>query len=218
MKKITALMAFVLLFGLILVACERSAASTVVTPTNPELNFPINTAPMIEDIVHMTQTALAGAGGTLSTPAPMSQGTAQPTQASQPHEVASPTATVTQVAPTATSTTTGKIKCVSDVYLGNDHPSLYTFGICAVVKDTNVTIQTNRFPPNTNFTVRMGASGTHGEGGIVVGTTNSGKGGTMQATYAIPNSLKGSTRIDMKIEFPDHIHYAFNFFWNKSTP
>ena len=49
-----------------------------------------------------------------------------------------------------------------------------TFSIVSVVPDTSVTIKTYNFPADDTFTVRMGAYGTLGIGGIVVTTTDSG--------------------------------------------
>ncbi|HSV85079.1 MAG TPA: hypothetical protein VLH85_00795 [Levilinea sp.] len=92
-----------------------------------------------------------------------------------------------------------------------------TFNIQAVVRDVSVTILSNNFPPNQTFTVRMGAYGTRGISGIVVGTTNSGAGGSFVETYTIPASLAGSTRIAIRLESSLGF-YAFNWFWNNTTP
>jgi hypothetical protein len=85
------------------------------------------------------------------------------------------------------------------------------------VQDTTVTILTNNFPPNQTFTVRMGAYGTQGVGGTVVATTNSGAGGSFVESYPIPASLAGSTRIAIRLESPQGF-YAYNWFWNNTTP
>jgi hypothetical protein len=92
-----------------------------------------------------------------------------------------------------------------------------TFNIQSVVQDTTVTILTNNFPPNQTFTVRMGAYGTQGVGGTVVATTNSGAGGSFVESYPIPASLAGSTRIAIRLESPQGF-YAYNWFWNNTTP
>ena len=52
--------------------------------------------------------------------------------------------------------------------------SIPTFSIVSVVADTSVTIKTYNFPADQTFTVRMGAYGTLGVGGIIVTTTDSG--------------------------------------------
>jgi hypothetical protein len=92
-----------------------------------------------------------------------------------------------------------------------------TFSIVSVVTDKTVTIKTNNFPANDTFTVTMGVYGTKGIGGIVVGTTNSGKGGSFVATYNIPSSLAGSSRIAIRLQSPTSGYYAYNWFYNDTT-
>jgi hypothetical protein len=88
-----------------------------------------------------------------------------------------------------------------------------TFGISSVVRDSKVTISTNNFPAGVDFVVKMGAYGTMGVGGTEVGTTNSGSGGTISATYNIPDSLKGADRIAIRMESSSG-YFAYNWFWN----
>lgn len=92
-----------------------------------------------------------------------------------------------------------------------------TFSIAAVVRDATVTIQTYNFPANDTFTVRMGAYGTQGIGGIVVDTQSSGSGGSFSATYAIPAELAGSYKIAIRLESPTSGYYAFNWFYNNTA-
>lgn len=92
-----------------------------------------------------------------------------------------------------------------------------TFSISAVVKDSTVTIKTNNFPANKDFTVRMGKIGTKAIGGVVVATTNSGSGGTFTATYNIPDSLKGLKQIAIRMDASGGF-FAFNWFWNTTSP
>ena len=91
------------------------------------------------------------------------------------------------------------------------------FSIKAVVRDDKVTILTNNFPKDMTFTVRMGAYGTKAVGGTVVGTTESGAGGAFEATYTIPDSLKGSQRIAIRLDGSGG-YFAFNWFWNNTFP
>ena len=60
-----------------------------------------------------------------------------------------------------------------------------TFSIVTVKPGESVTIRTNNFPPGQAFTVRMGPYGTYGINGEIVGTTDSGAGGSFEATYSI---------------------------------
>jgi hypothetical protein len=92
-----------------------------------------------------------------------------------------------------------------------------TFSITAVVKDSTVTILGKNFPANDKFTVTMGAYGTKGIGGIVVDTTDSGAGGAITKTYTIPDSLKGSHRIAIRLQSPTSGYFAYNWFFNNST-
>lgn len=96
-----------------------------------------------------------------------------------------------------------------------------TISIVSVVKDTSVTIKTNNFPANTDFTVRMGPFGTQGVGGTIVGTTPSGSGGTFQVTYNIPAALAGSSTIAIRLDSTTGFYYSYNWFYNDpsvSTP
>jgi hypothetical protein len=92
-----------------------------------------------------------------------------------------------------------------------------TFSITGVVRDKTVTILTNNFPANDSFTVTMGPYGTKGVGGIVVGTQASGNGGSFTATYNVPASLAGSSRIAIRLQSPTSGFFAYNWFWNNTT-
>ena len=97
-----------------------------------------------------------------------------------------------------------------------------TFRIVSVNADQDVTVETNNFPANQTFTWTMGAMGTQGINGIVVNSAwNSGNGGTMTATFAIPAQLKGSYQISIRAQ-TGHTHpynpfYAYNWFYNNTT-
>jgi hypothetical protein len=91
-----------------------------------------------------------------------------------------------------------------------------TFSISAVSRNDTVTIVTNNFPAGQTFNVRMGAFGTLAVGGIEVATTDSGDGGSFTATYNVPDSLKGSQRIAIRMDSPQGF-FAFNWFWNNTT-
>lgn len=93
-----------------------------------------------------------------------------------------------------------------------------TISITSVVTDQTVTVQANNFPANQNFVVTMGPMGTQAVNGTVVATTNSGVGGTFSATYNIPDSLKGSERIAVRLQTSHaYPYYAYNWFWNNTT-
>ncbi len=96
--------------------------------------------------------------------------------------------------------------------------SIPTMSISSVVTDTTVTVQTHNFPANQNFVVTMGPFGSRGVNGIVVGTTNSGVGGSFSATYNIPAQLKGSRQVAIRMQTTHaYPYFAYNWFWNNTT-
>ena len=93
-----------------------------------------------------------------------------------------------------------------------------TFSVTTVVVDSTVTVTTSNFPANYDFTVRIGAYGTLGIGGTVVATTNSGSGGSFSATYNIPDALKGSSRLAIRMDSTTGGFFAYDWFWNVTVP
>jgi hypothetical protein len=89
------------------------------------------------------------------------------------------------------------------------------FFITAVQKDTTVSIKAYNLPKDTDFTVLMGKMWTMGINGIEVTTLNSGEGGTLEATFAIPAELAGEQRIAIRLQ--GEVYYAYNWFWNNTT-
>ena len=89
------------------------------------------------------------------------------------------------------------------------------FFITAVEKDTTVSIKAYNLPKATDFTVLMGKMWTMGINGIEVTTLNSGEGGTLEATFAIPAELAGEQRIAIRLQ--GEVYYAYNWFWNNTT-
>jgi len=92
-----------------------------------------------------------------------------------------------------------------------------TFKISSVVRDDTVTIQTHNLPPDLDFTVRMGYYGSLGIGGPVVDTINSGDGGSQSLTFTIPDELKGSRQIAIRMESGSPGFFAYNWFWNNTA-
>lgn len=92
-----------------------------------------------------------------------------------------------------------------------------TFSITDVTKDTSVTIRTANFPANDNFDVLMNYMGTRGVGGTKVATFASGTGGTLAATFNVPDFLKGQSQIAIRLQSPTSGYFAFNWFWNNTT-
>lgn len=91
------------------------------------------------------------------------------------------------------------------------------FSISAVVEDQTVTIQANNFPAHDTFRVTMGYYGSYGIGGVVVGFTDTGAGGSFVASYSIPSTLTGQYRIAIRLQNPTSGYYAYNWFYNNTT-
>jgi len=95
-----------------------------------------------------------------------------------------------------------------------------TFAITAVQRDSTVTIAPANFPPNDTFRVRMNWMHTRGIAGAVVQTVTTDASGTLSATtYSIPDFLKGSYQIAIRLEsinYPNY--YAYNWFYNNNAP
>ncbi len=96
-------------------------------------------------------------------------------------------------------------------------PHVPTFTITDVVADSTVTIQTKNFPPGEDFNVRMNFYGTLGIGGTIVDTINSEEGGTLTATFLIPDALHGQYRVAILLESSASGYYAYNWFYNNHT-
>jgi hypothetical protein len=87
-----------------------------------------------------------------------------------------------------------------------------------VDEDNSVTIQAQNFTKDDTYTVRMGAYGTKGIGGIVAGSQATDNTGAFTATYTIPAALHGSVRIAIRLDSDTTGYYSFNWFWNNDAP
>ena len=92
-----------------------------------------------------------------------------------------------------------------------------TISIVSVEEDQKVTVKTYNFPADKDFDVLMGMIGTRGVGGIKVTTINSGAGGTFEATFNIPEELKGLYQIAIRMQTSNGVYYAYNWFYNNIT-
>lgn len=91
-----------------------------------------------------------------------------------------------------------------------------TISITAVQRGQSVSFQTYNYPAGQAFTVRMGKMGTLGLGGEVVGTFNSGNGGSMPGVFNIPPALKDEYQIAIRLD-SNQGYYSFNWFYNNTT-
>lgn len=102
------------------------------------------------------------------------------------------------------------------IYGYKDIPS---FSIKSVVRDQTVTVVTYNFPSKDQFQVTMGPMGTRGKYGYIISTINSGSGGSQTFTFNIPAPLKGSYQISIRFQsVSGSRYYAYNWFFNKTTP
>ena len=94
-----------------------------------------------------------------------------------------------------------------------------TISITSVQAGETVTIQTHNFPPNMTFNVTLGKMYTRGIGGISVGQIHSGSGGSLTATFDIPDGLKNDARISIRAQTGHaNPYYAYNWFYNNTAP
>ena len=103
----------------------------------------------------------------------------------------------------------------SDGNVGGIGSATVSFSIVTVKEDESVKLQTSNLPANVKFNVYMGKTGTEGEDGILVGTLSDSKGGTVTATFDIPEELWDRSKIDIRIENNPLEMSAFKTFENK---
>ena len=219
MKKSITLALFIIL-AILITGCVRPASGpTVKVPTQSGQSNPVSTqSALMKEIIAGTQTAMALASG--ATPVAgatvvagtkvSSYGTTTPVYSSPTPGTASAT-----IYPTLTP---GPPPVIEPTYIsGSASNAEAKFDITKVVQDWSVTIQTTTYyPANNSFTVRMGPYGSLGVNGIIVGFTNSGRGGIFTATYMIPTALRGSSQIHIRMD-GDNGFFSYNWFYNTTT-
>jgi len=92
-----------------------------------------------------------------------------------------------------------------------------TFSITAVTQGVSVSILTANFPAGDTFNVTMGAYGTQGIGGVLIGTISSGAGGSFATSFSIPASLASAYRIAIRLQSPTSGYYSYNWFYNNTS-
>ncbi|PKN90119.1 MAG: hypothetical protein CVU45_04190, partial [Chloroflexi bacterium HGW-Chloroflexi-7] len=88
--------------------------------------------------------------------------------------------------------------------------------IVSVNQDVSVTVSGVNFPADMTFTVRMGPFGTLGIGGTVVGTKEPSSSTSFTATYNIPASLVGASKIAIRFDGQNG-YYSYDFFVNNAS-
>ena len=89
-----------------------------------------------------------------------------------------------------------------------------TISIVGVTVNDRVTIQTNGFPSNLTFDVRMGEFTTLGVDGIVVDTITTSTAVSEVFTFEIPSELYPNDKIAIRLDSSTHSYYSFNWFYN----
>jgi hypothetical protein len=239
LKKIILILVSSLLVIAFLSACTLPATTAPVAPTVQKaaptsapptlaIKTPIPTATKVasfQEILSGTQTALAIINGGTPEEATLEPLPGETQEASAMN--GTPEAQISPISPLVTTSGTPATTAFANatqlvktatatpiiVAVFQGIPGVPTFGILKVTRDASVTIQTNEFPANTKYVVKMGPAFSYALGGTVIGTFESGKGGTANNTFNIPTDLKGSDRIDIRVEFPDG-RYSYNYFYN----
>ncbi len=109
---------------------------------------------------------------------------------------------------------TGATGGTSDDFNDGGTSDIPTIAILSVEEDQSVTLKTHNFPSGRDFQVLMGEMGTRGIDGIQVTTFNSGAGGSLTKTFEIPEALEGESQIAIRLQTPDSVFFAYNWFYN----
>ena len=132
--------------------------------------------------------------------------TSVPTEEPAPTSTLAPTATTvvlpTQIPATPTATATAKPK-----------PLIWIIG---VEKNAAVTVQTENFPANQVFKIRVGPFETFFKDFVEVGTINSGNGGVFKFTVLLPEKVKDVEKITVRLDSKEG-EYAYNYFKNETS-
>jgi LysM repeat protein len=92
------------------------------------------------------------------------------------------------------------INATADGNTGGEGTPNLTFSVTSVNDDDWVKIKTSNLPANVTFDVLMGKAGSKGINGIKVGTLRDSKGGSVKATFDIPEALQGRSKLDIRLE------------------
>lgn len=212
---------FIIIIALLVIlpACTRTASSppTEIGGEEGEMDFPVlteigPTQPPLE--FFGTQTFQAKIGGE-ATQTPVIVESSSSTQ--EPEAVAEEADSPEESVATATSSLSESTSSspAFPVFPGYG-PGFPTFGVRGVIRDQSVTIQANDFPANQSYSIYMGPMNTGAVNGIHIDSRETNEGGTYIDTYDIPDDLKGSDQIAIRIEFSGG-RYAVNWFFNNTT-
>ncbi len=106
------------------------------------------------------------------------------------------------------------INASADSNTGGEGSPTFSFRVTSFKKNDWVRIKTSNLPANVTFDVRMGRAGSEGINKTKVGELRSNNGGSVTATFDIPDSLEGRA-IDIRVENKALGMAAFVLFKNK---
>lgn len=89
------------------------------------------------------------------------------------------------------------------------------FDVIAVVKDQSVTIRTRDFPIRTDFVVRIDKAGKRAKDGPVAGEFYSQTGGEQEATFSIPEAVRGQGILAIRLDSGEN-YTADSWFFNRT--
>lgn len=112
------------------------------------------------------------------------------------------------------STSNWFINATADGNTGGVGMSTLSLSLQSVSEDDWVKIKASNLPANVSFDVSMGKSGSKGVNGIKVGTLRNSSGGSVKATFDIPEELQGRSELDIRIENKALGFYAYLTFEN----
>jgi len=85
--------------------------------------------------------------------------------------------------------------------------------ILSVEQDKTVKARAEGLPANQTFTIRIGTYANFSRDYVVVGTINSGSGGTVEFTSNLPDVVKGAGLVSIRLDSPQKV-YVYNAFKN----
>ena len=92
------------------------------------------------------------------------------------------------------------INATAEGNTGGEGMSALSLSLQSVEEDDWVKIKASNLPANVTFDVFMGKAGSKGVNGILVGKLRDRSGGSVKATFDIPEELQGRSKLDIRIE------------------
>ena len=83
---------------------------------------------------------------------------------------------------------------------GGEGSLAFSFKVTSNKKKAWVKIKTSNLPPNVTFDVRIGKAGSQAINSTKIGELRSSKGGSVTATFEIPDALEGKSQLDIRVE------------------